>query len=83
MTEAASKNGLPKEMANKLAFQTLIGTGKLMLNKNITTDELIEMVASKKGVTAAGLEVLEKHKTDKILEKMVNAAHKRSLELGK
>jgi len=83
MANAASKKGIPREMAEKLAIQTLLGTGKLMLEKNITPDKLITMVASKKGVTLAGLNILEKNKTGKILEKMINAAYKRSIELGK
>ena len=83
MVDAASKKGLPKEIAYKLAAQTMFGTGKLLIEKNISFDELISMVASKKGVTLAGLDVLKKHKVNKILEKMVNAAIKRSKELGK
>ena len=83
MSNAASKKGLPKEIAYKLASKTMLGTGKLLLEKNISFDELIGMVASKKGVTLAGLKVLEKNKTNKILEKMIYAAYKRSKELGK
>ena len=83
MAEAAAKNGLPKETALKLAAKTLQGTGKLLLEKNLQPDDLIKMVASKKGVTLAGLKVLENNKVNNILEKMIDAAYKRSKELGK
>ncbi len=81
--EAGVKNGLPREVAFKLACRTALGTGKLLLEKNIAADELIGMVASKKGTTVAGLSVLKKHKVKDILIKAIDAAIKRSRELGK
>lgn len=83
MAKAGIKSGLQKEIAYKLAAKTALGTGKLLIEKNLSPDELIKMVASKKGVTLAGLKVLEKHKTSKIIEKTIQAAIKRSRELGK
>jgi len=83
MAKAGIKNGLQKEMAYKLAAKTALGTGKLLIEKNLSPDELIKMVASKKGVTLAGLKVLNKSKTNKIIEKTIQAAIKRSKELGK
>jgi len=83
IAEAGVKKGLKKEIAYKLAAKTALGTGKLLLEMKITPDELIEMVASKKGTTEAGLKVLNKYKVKKILEKTVDAAYKRSRELGK
>jgi len=83
MAQAGMKNGLEKEMAYKLAAKTALGTGKLMLEKNLSPDELIKMVASKKGVTLAGLKILDKYKTNNIIEKTIQGAIKRSKELGK
>src|SRR3989338_7821765 len=83
IAEAGIKNGLKKEIAYQLAAKTALGTGKLLLETKITPDELINMVASKKGTTEAGLKVLDKCKVKKILEKTVDAAYKRSRELGK
>ncbi|MEK6891863.1 MAG: pyrroline-5-carboxylate reductase [Nanoarchaeota archaeon] len=83
IAEAGIKKGLKKEIAYQLAAKTALGTGKLLLEMKITPDELIEMVASKKGTTEAGLKVLDKYKVKKILEKTVDAAYKRSKELGK
>ncbi len=81
MIEAGIEEGLSNELAKELAYQTMKGTGKLLLEKELSPDELIEMVASPKGTTVAGLEVLEK--SDAIIKKTIKAAVKRSKELGK
>lgn len=83
MAKAGIKNGLEKKMTYKLAAKTALGTGKLMLEKNLMPEEVIKMVASKKGVTLAGLKVLNKNKTSKIIEKTIDSAIKRGKELGK
>src|SRR3989344_2041780 len=70
IAEAGIKKRLNKEMAYQLAAKTALGTGKLLLELKLTPDELIEMVASKKGVTVEGLKVLNKNKVNKTLEKM-------------
>lgn len=81
--EAGIKNGLPKEIAFKLAAQTALGTGRLLMEKNLPPEELIKMAASKKGTTEAGLRILKKYKVNDILMKTIDAAVKRSKELGK
>ena len=81
--KAGVKNGLPRETAFKLACQTALGTGRLLMEKNLSPDKLIAMVASKKGTTVAGLDVLKKHKAKNILIKTIDAAVKRSKELGR
>lgn len=83
LAEAGVKNGLSRETSLKLAAQTALGTGKLLIEKNLPPEELIAMVASKKGTTIAGLNMLEKNKARGILIKAVDAAAKRSKELGK
>src|SRR3989344_1515420 len=72
--KAGVKNGLPRETAFKLACQTALGTGRLLMEKNLSPDKLIAMVASKKGTTVAGLDVLKKHKAKNILIKTKNKA---------
>ena len=79
--KAGMKHGLSQGAALKLAEQTCLGTGKLLIEKDISPDELIAMVASKKGTTIAGLKVLKKSR--KLLTKTIDAAVKRSKELGK
>ena len=81
--EAGIKNGLQRNIALKLAAQTALGTGKLIVKKNFSPEELIAMVASKNGTTIAGLKVLKKYKVKDALMKTIDAAIKRSRELGK
>lgn len=83
VAKAGIKHGLSKDVAYKLAAQTALGTGKLILDMHLAPEEIITMVASKKGMTLEGLKVLNKHKTNKIIEKSIEAAYKRSKELGK
>ena len=83
LADAATEDGLPKEIALKLACQTALGTGKLLLDKNMQPEELIAMVSSSGGTTVAGLHVLEKNKVENILAQAYKAAVQRSRELGK
>lgn len=80
---AAVSDGLDKEIAFKLACQTALGTGKLLLEKNMQPNELIAMVASPGGTTVAGLDMLSKNNIGLILSETYKAAAKRSRELGK
>jgi len=77
------KNGLPEQIAYGLAAKAALGTGKFILEKKISPEEIIRMVASKKGTTVAGLKALKKHKVNKMIGKTIDAAIKRSKELGK
>jgi len=83
IADSGIKNGLKKDVAYTLAAKTMLGTGKLLIEMNLSPDELIDMVASKKGVTVEGLKVLDKKKVKNILKEMFDAALKRSKELGK
>ncbi|MAE42403.1 pyrroline-5-carboxylate reductase [Candidatus Woesearchaeota archaeon] len=80
---AGIKYGLSKEDSYKLAVQTFYGTGSLLKKKKITIEKLIEMVSSPGGTTVAGREVLEDSDINKIIDKTIEAAIKRSKELGK
>ena len=68
-----------------VCFCCWLMVAKQFQGKGIGTNllEKLEKVASKKGVTLAGLKVLNKSKANKIIEKTINAAIKRSKELGK
>lgn len=80
---AAEKHGLAKEAAYKLTLQTFSGTSRLLREKKTSPEELIRMVASPGGTTAAGLEVFEKSEIKKIIGNSIEAAARRSRELGK
>ncbi len=83
MIEGAKKEGLKEDVAQELAYQTAIGTGRLLQEKGITPKELVDMVSSPNGTTVAGRDVLENSDVKEILMKTIEAAAKRSKELGK
>jgi|SRR3989344_4279698 len=83
LAEGGVKAGLSKETAAELAVQTFKGTAKLLQETKISPKELIDMVSSPKGTTVAGREVLEKSDVREVLIKTIEAAAKRSREMGK
>lgn len=84
LTEAGTAAGLPQETAALLAMQTVYGAGSLAAASPDSPTKLREQVTSPNGTTAAALEVLMGGDSLKILvRKAVDAAHKRSVELGK
>ncbi len=81
--KAGVRNGLSKEAAFILASKTAFGTAKLLIEKRLSYDDLIRMVASKKGTTSAGMNILQKNKVNSILIKTINAAIRRGREIRK
>ncbi|MEK6876565.1 MAG: pyrroline-5-carboxylate reductase dimerization domain-containing protein, partial [Nanoarchaeota archaeon] len=81
--KAGEKQGLSREISHKLALQTLLGTAKLLKETGEKPESFIKRVASPHGTTIAGLNVLEKSGIRSIIEKTIEAAAKRSKELGK
>lgn len=82
MATAASTHKLPYKTALYMAKQTMLGTARLLLEKNIDPEDLIASVASPKGTTAAGLEVMDKLKVMEIFARVINAAIERSKKLS-
>ena len=74
--------GLPRNIANQLARQTVKGTLQLLQETNIHPAELKDRVASPGGTTIAGVAALEKAGFRSALIEAVVAATKRSRELG-
>lgn len=82
MIEEAARNGLSRETAERCVAQTLVGTGKLML-EGWTSKKIIETVASPGGTTEAGLKMLEEKKVHKAIHDAVGFATAKARELGK
>jgi len=61
MADAGVMQGLTRETATMLSVQTMLGTAKLMIEKDISATQLKEMVTSPGGTTMAGLYALEKN----------------------
>jgi pyrroline-5-carboxylate reductase len=83
LAEAGSAQGLPTELAQKLAVTTAWGAGNLAKQeKQYSPAQLREMVTSPNGTTAAGLDILQQSGLKEIIEKTVAAAKRRSEELS-
>ena len=83
LAKAAVEAGLPPDLAARLARQTVVGGGALLEASPDSAAKLRENVTSPNGTTAAALAVLmEPDGLERLLVKAVEAAHKRSVELG-
>jgi pyrroline-5-carboxylate reductase len=86
MIEALSDGGvaagLPREVATKLAAQTLLGGAKMVLETGLHPGALKDMVASPGGTTIEGLHELEKGRLRGVLINAVRAATEKSRQLG-
>ncbi len=81
--DGAVKEGIPRGQALLLAEQTMLGTARLLMAKPMTPSDLAAAVTSAKGTTAAGREVLETPALADILGRTIEAAARRSRELGR
>jgi pyrroline-5-carboxylate reductase len=80
--DAGVAGGLERDDARELTLATFSGTANLLAKRGLSPEELITMVSSKGGTTVAGRGVLEKSDYREVIEKTVQAATKRSRELG-
>jgi pyrroline-5-carboxylate reductase len=82
LTEAAVREGLPRDIAEDFVHQTIRGAGHLLTDTDTTPAELRSQVTSPGGTTAAAIHVLEERGFRALLEDAVRAAAKRAAELG-
>jgi pyrroline-5-carboxylate reductase len=80
--DAAIAVGLPRDVAEELCIQTLVGSAALARDTGKQPAELRVMVTSKGGTTAAGLQVLEDAGLRGMVKRAVAAARERAKELG-
>ena len=76
------KAGLPRDVSMKLALSTVLGSVEMLQQGSKGPGELTAMVSSPGGTTIAGLQVLEDAGLRGTLMRTVEAAAKRSAELG-
>ncbi|HWD19172.1 MAG TPA: pyrroline-5-carboxylate reductase [Verrucomicrobiae bacterium] len=74
--------GLPRDVATRLAAQTVLGAAKMVLETNQHPGMLKDMVTSPGGTTIEGLHELEKGKVRASLMNAVRAAAEKSRKLG-
>ncbi len=83
LSDGGVAGGLPREVATRLAAQTLLGGAKMVLETGLHPGALKDMVASPGGTTIEGLHELEKGKVRAALINAVRAATEKSRELGR
>ena len=82
IVKAGVELGLPKEIAEKLAFTTVRGSAKLAETSESSLSELITQVTSPGGTTEAALKVLTKNNNfHDLIQASIKAAAARSKEL--
>ena len=74
--------GLPRDIATRLAAQTLLGSAKLLLETGLHPGALKDMVTSPGGTTIEGLHELEKAGVRGAIINAVRAAAEKSRKLG-
>ena len=82
LADAGVQLGLPRNLAENLAVQTMLGSARLCQSSKQHPAQLKNMVTSPGGTTAAGLKVLEEGKIRATLIGAVEAAVRRAKELG-
>jgi pyrroline-5-carboxylate reductase len=83
LTQAGHKAGLPDDIARLLAMQTVYGAANLAAGSDEDPARLRKNVTSPNGTTQAALDVLMgDDRLGKLVAEAVDAARRRSIELG-
>jgi pyrroline-5-carboxylate reductase len=82
MIEGGVRSGLPRDVASKLALQTMKGTAELLLIDGLEPMQLYGMVATPNGTTMAGWAVMERQGVPQAVTDGIVAASKRAAELA-
>ena len=83
LADAGVQIGLPREMALKMAAQTVVGAGQMVLESQQHPGVLKDQVCSPGGSTIAGVASLEEHAFRGTVMDAVHQSYKRTQELGK
>jgi pyrroline-5-carboxylate reductase len=82
LSDGGVASGLPRDVATKLAAQTVFGSAKMVLETGQHPAALKDMVTSPGGTTVEGLHELEKGRLRGVLMSAVRAATEKSRKLG-
>ena len=82
MADGAVKQGLPRDLAYRLAAQTMVGAGKMVLDTHTHPAVLKDEVCSPGGTTITALDILEKSGLRTSMMQAVEAATRRCEELS-
>jgi pyrroline-5-carboxylate reductase len=83
MADAAAAEGLPLELATRMALKTIRGAEENMRQSPLDAAELIRIVASPGGTTEAALKTFAQRGFSDIVANALHAAAERSRELGR
>jgi pyrroline-5-carboxylate reductase len=83
MVDAGILLGLPRALAADLVVQTALGAAVMMRDSGEHPVQLREAVSSPGGTTVAAIRELERHGVRAALMAAIEAAHARSVDLGK
>lgn len=82
LSDGGVRVGLPRDLATRLAAQTVLGAARMVLETGEHPGVLKDRVASPGGTTIAGLHVIEQHAVRGAMMSAVEAATRRAVELG-
>jgi len=82
LSDGGVKMGLPRQMATRLAAQTVLGAAKMVLETGKHPSELKDAVATPGGTTIEGIHALEKAGVRRAFIDAVEAAATKSRKLG-
>jgi pyrroline-5-carboxylate reductase len=82
LAAGGTKMGLSADVSLELAAQTVLGAAQLMIESKMSPEELVKMVVTPGGTTAAGLAVTEKLGTSASLIAAIEAATTRGQEMA-
>jgi pyrroline-5-carboxylate reductase len=82
LSDGGVASGLPRDVATKLAAQTVLGAAKMVLETGQHPGALKDQVTSPGGTTIEGLHALEKGKLRATVMSAVRAATEKSKKLG-
>lgn len=83
LQKTAQKLGLNKFLAEKLVNRTIFGSGKMLLESNLSAEKLREAVTSKGGTTEQAIKVFKSKKLENIFHQAVKKAKNRAQQLSK
>lgn len=83
LAKAGESEGLTAKAARLLALRTVLGTARLMSEKGLSTEQVVDLVSSPAGTTVAGRVVFENGLIEGAVKGALAAARKRSEEMGK
>lgn len=83
MALGGEKLGLNYEDAILLAAQTAIGSAKLLLQSDLTPEELVQGIATKGGCTQVGVDFMKKSNTQELFYEIIKQTADKAKALGK